>query len=400
MLELLSDPKTWEKFYEYKTSLACPKDYETFLRGFIDRQEYLPVCKAIANGEDFPHPRKSVISKLSTSKKRTVYIYPEAENAVMKLLTFLLLRRFDGLFERNLYSFRPGLNAKDAIRDLRRIKGIGKMYSYKVDIHNYFNSVPVDRLLPMLDEVMADEPETCEFLKRLLTDPYVIDRGKPVEEEKGIMAGTPLSAFYANLYLRAMDRYFAELGVPYARYSDDIIVFATSMEEAGAYATKIRAFLAEYGLSVNPDKECFRSPDEGWTFLGFSVNGGNVDIAPATVLKLKGKMRRKAAGLLRWRLRNDVSGEKAAAAFIRIFNRKLLEGPKDNELTWSFWFFPVINTSASLRVIDRYAQECIRYIISGRRTKSRFNVRYEDMKTLGYRSLVHEFYSFSAGSDT
>ena len=189
-----------------------------------------------------------------------------------------------------------------------------------------------------------------------------------------------------------MDRYFADLGVPYARYSDDVIVFAPTKEETEEMADKIRKFLAEYGLAVNPDKEKFSTPSDGFTFLGFSVKGDVVDIAPATVQKLKGKMRRKAKGLLRWSKRADVDGEKAAAAFIRIFNRKLLEGPKDNELTWSFWFFPVINTSESLHVIDLYAQECVRYIISGKRTKARYNVRYEDMKKLGLRSLVHEFY--------
>ena len=396
MLKQLSDLKTWEKFYEYKTSLACPKEFTKKLREFIDRRGFEQVCAKIGRGEAFPHPRKSVISKLGSSKKRTVYIYPEEENIVLKLLTYLLLRKYDELFDDGLYSFRPGRSAKDAIRSLLRNRGISGMYSYKVDIHNYFNSVPVDRILPMLDEVMADEPETCAFLKRLLNDPLVLDRGNPVEEEKGIMAGTPQSSFYANLYLRSMDRYFAGLGVPYARYSDDIIVFAPSKEETEAYAAKIRAFLADFGLTVNPDKEKFAAPEDGWTFLGFSVKDNVVDIAPATVLKLKGKMRRKAAGLLRWRIRNDVRGEKAASAFIRIFNRKLLEGPKDNELTWSCWFFPVINTSASLHVIDLYAQECVRYIISGKRTKSRFNVRYEDMKKLGYRSLVHEFYAHEA----
>ena len=395
MLDLLSDVKTWEKFYEYKTSLACPKEFAKELRTFIDARGFERICEKIEMGEAFPHPRKSVISKMGSSKKRTVYIYPREENIVLKLLTYLLLRRYDGIFDDGLYSFRPGLSAKDAVRDLLRNKNISGMYSYKVDIHNYFNSVPVERLLPMIDEVMSDEPQTAAFLRRLLEDPFVTDRGQLVSEEKGIMAGTPLSAFYANLYLRSMDRYFAVAGVPYARYSDDIIVFAPTREKTEEYAQKIRAFLDEAGLSVNPDKESFGTPDEGWTFLGFSIKDNVVDIAPATIKKLKGKMRRKAAGLLRWRLRNGVKGEKAASAFIRIFNRKLLEGPKDNELTWSYWFFPVINTSSSLHVIDLYAQECIRYIISGKHTKARYNVRYEDMKKLGYRSLVHEFYNYS-----
>ena len=77
-----------------------------------------------------------------------------------------------------------------------------------------------------------------------------------------------------------------------------------------------------------------------------------------------------------------------------MFDRKLLDAPADNELSWSRWFFPVITTDKSLREIDRYAQDCLRFLLSGKRTKARFNVRYEDLKSLGYRSLVHEYYGF------
>ena len=48
--------------------------------------------------------------------------------------------------------------------------------------------------------------------------------------------------------------------------------------------------------------------------------------------------------------------------------------------------------------IDRYAQDCLRVLMSGQRTKGRFNVRYEDLKKLGYRSLVHEYYAFNTKS--
>jgi hypothetical protein len=98
---------------------------------------------------------------------------------------------------------------------------------------------------------------------------------------------------------------------------------------------------------------------------------------------------------MRWRQRGGYGGEKAAAAFVRVCNRKLLESPADNELSWKNWFFPLITTAGSLRTIDRYAQDCLRYLISGKRTKGRFDVRYEDLKRLGYRSLVHEYYAFS-----
>ena len=112
--------------------------------------------------------------------------------------------------------------------------------------------------------------------------------------------------------------------------------------------------------------------------------------------KLKGKMRRKTHALLRWADRTGAEGERAAAAFIRVFNRKLLESPMDRDLSWSHWFFSVINTAESLREIDRYAQDCLRRLVSGKNTKARYNVRYADLKKLGYRSLVNAYYSFSS----
>ena len=395
LTDLLSDEQIWNKFYEYKTSLCCPGEFSVYLSDFLANRSYLPVCEAINTGKAFPLPKKTVISKMSSSKKRTVYTYPQCENTVLKLLTYLLLRKYDGLFSDCLYSFRPGKTAKEAIKKLTRLRGITKMYSYKVDIHDYFNSVPLCKFLPILKDALSDDLRLYGFLSSLLSEPRVIERGKEITEAKGIMAGTPLSAFYANLYLCELDRHFEKAGVPYARYSDDIILFAETEEETRRHAEYIRSYLCSAGLAVNPAKECFSSPSDGFTFLGFKCVNNEIDIADATIRKLKGKMRRKTRALMRWRKRNGLPGEKAAAAFIRIFNRKLLQSADDNDLTWSYWFFSVINTEKSLHQIDLYAQDCIRFLISGKRTKARYNVRYGDLKALGYKSLVHEYYAFA-----
>ena len=394
LLDQLSRRECWEKFYEYKTSLAFPKAFAAELRDFIDGEGYLPVCRSIEAGEPFPLPRESVISKMTSGKKRVVYTYPKAENTVLKLLTWLLLRRCDGLFEDNLYSFRPGRTAKDAVRALRAVPGLGDMWAYKADVSNYFNSIPVEKLLPMLAEALGEDRRLYGFLSALLGEERALSGRETVREQKGIMAGTPLSAFYANLYLRELDRHFARRGVPYARYSDDIILFAPDRAGAEALAGEVRTILTEHGLGLNPAKEELFDPAEGWTFLGFRCRGDAVDIAPASLEKIKGKMRRKSRALMRWRQRGGYGGEKAAAAFIRVFNRKLLESPPDNDLSWSRWFFPLLTTADSLRDIDRYAQDCLRWLVSGKRTKGRYDVRYEDLKRLGYRSLVHEYYAF------
>ena len=390
VLDHLSDERLWNAFYEYKRSLACPKRFAEELRGFIREKRYLPVCETMRTS--FPLPVKSVLSKAGSDKKRTVYTYPAPENTVLKLLTWYLLRQADGLFSDGLFSFRPGRTAKDAVRRLLRARGISAMYGYKTDIHDYFNSVPVERLLPMLRDALPEDGALYAFLAALLLEPDVIDRGKRAREKKGIMAGTPQSAFYANLFLSDLDRTFSVKNVFYMRYSDDILLFAETEEEREEYISFIRSFLSDRQLTVNPDKEQRIAPGEPFVYLGFSFDGRKVDVAPMSVVKMKRKMRRKRDALARWKKRNGLGGERAARAFIRVFNRKLFEVPGDNELSWTKWYFPVINTSEGLHAIDLYAQDCIRFLLSGTHTKKRFDVRYETLKEMGYRSLVHEYY--------
>ena len=143
------------------------------------------------------------------------------------------------------------------------------MYSYKIDVSDYFNSIPVDRICEALDNTVTDDDKLLAFMKALLKEERVRSGEVMITEQKGIMAGTPIASFYANLYLKELDEHFKEQGVLYARYSDDIIVFAHSENELNTYKNTILEHLKSKGLTVNPDKEVFASPEDGFTFLRF-----------------------------------------------------------------------------------------------------------------------------------
>ena len=202
----------------------------------------------------------------------------------------------------------------------------------------------------------------------------------------------PLSAFFANVYLMELDAWFEERKILYARYSDDIIVFAEREEQIREYRERITEFIRESGLTFNPEKVEETAPGEPWCFLGVKVRGREVDVAPISVKKIKKKMKRKADALVRWKKRKGASGERAARAFIRCFNRKFFENPVHSELTWCRWYFPLITTDKSLRVIDHYMQDCVRYVFLGRHSKAGYNLRYETMKEYGYRPLTAAYY--------
>lgn len=73
-------------------------------------------------------------------------------------------------------------------------------------------------------------------------------------------------------------------------------------------------------------------------------------------------------------------------------NHKFYGTGADDEFTWSRWFFPNITTDQSLKKIDHYMQQYIRYIITGRHYKGNYRISYETLKDWGYCSMVNAYY--------
>ena len=392
ILDLLSEQQTWEEFLTYRLLKGRFSWYEfDEADTYVSEQQYRDVVARLQRGESLSVPTRHLVNKMGSGKKRVVYSFPPEEMIVMKAMAFLLYR-YDEQLAPNCYSFRRGVTAHDAIHHLIRTIDNRPMWAYKLDIHNYFNSISIPQLLPILSEVLADDPPLYAFFERLLTDGRALSGGEIICEKCGVMAGTPTSPFLANIYLREVDRHFADVGVLYARYSDDIILFAPDRQTLDRHIGELNAFLEKYRLEVNPDKVRIYRPDEAFDFLGFKCKGHHIDIADATRQKMKDKIRRKARALQRWSSKNDLDGEKAMKALVRHFNRKFFESDNPSALTWARWFFPVINQTEGLKEIDRYLQSNLRYVATGKHNKANYRIRYDLLKKLGYRSLVHEFY--------
>ena len=393
MLEELLSHDAWMAYLEYKISRSLlTKAEEKRLRSFVEAREYLPAARRIAAGEfRFSVPERKELNKVGTSKKRVVYCFPEEETMLLKMLSWLLYR-YDDAIPENCYSFRKGTGARKAFRNMAGAPDIGSLHAFKADISNYFNSIDVTLLLPILRETITDDPPLLQLLTQLLEDDRALWQGEIIRENRGVMAGTPTSPFFANLYLKEVDEYFAARNVLYARYSDDILIFGdreTLEESIAAY----RTFMDKYHLVSNPDKEQRFAPGELWSFLGFSYDNGTVDVSEVAFRKLKDKVRRAAKSLRRWMLRKGAEPERALRAFNRKFNRKFYNLRSGSELCWCRWYFPIINTPRTLHFIDQYMQDWQRYIVTGRHNKANYRkVPYAMLTACGYRPLVHAYY--------
>ena len=387
------DDKKWNEFLKYKTSKDfVSKKEKNIFTDFILNKKYKTICDKIASGTySFSVPQKHLISKGHSPKKRIVYTFAEDEMIVLKYISFLLYE-YDFLFSPNLYSFRNNSSVKNAIRNISNIKNINKMYGYKVDISNYFNSIDINILLNNLKKDINDEL-LFSLIKNILKNEYVEYRGKKFIEQKGVMAGTPISAFLANYYIREIDEFFWNQKLVYCRYADDIIIFCNNKKELKNFQKKLIEFFDKYNLKINKEKEYFFEPNDKWEFLGFSFYNNKIDLSDNTIRKIKAKIRRSARGIRRWMLNKNANYIVALKAMNRKYNTKFYGKQNREELSWKYWFFPTITTSDSLKIVDNYMQEEQRYIVTGKHNKRNYKiVPYDILKKCNYKSLVNEYY--------
>lgn len=395
--EKLFDRKLWEAYLNEKVTEGYLSKQETEeLKNFIENEEYLPVCENVREKGVFSVPLMSEINKSGSGKKRLVFTFSREENLVLKMISYLL-RDYDHIFPEDLYSFRKGIGVKTAVSKVRKPAVSGRTWSYKADIHDYFNSIDPVRMLERLKTALPEEPDLLRLFENMLTSPYAMFKGEKVTVRKGIMAGVPVSGFMADLYLAGLDRWFLERGITYARYSDDVIVFADSEEEINAYESHILSVIESEGLVINEKKVVRTSPGEETEFLGFTFSEERVSVAPISVSKIKAKLRRKARAIYRWKIRKNAPDTGTVKAYIKYLNRKFYGSPLRGEVTWARWYFPVITDDRELKEIDDYAVECIRYLVTGNHGKKNYELRYETIKELGFTSLVNSYWKFREG---
>lgn len=389
IVDFIIDDKKWDEFLEYKNTKYVPIKEYNLIKKFIASREYRNIACLIHNHKyKFSIPRKKYINKNKSQKKRIIYQYSYEENIILKMVQYLTYE-YDYIFSDNCYSFRKKRTSKDAFHIIKR--NCKNMYGYKLDIKNYFNSIPTQKLLNKLKERINHNDYI--FFKNILSDNKVNYNGNIQTENKGAIAGCPISCFLSNLYLNDLDYHFKE--DVYIRYADDIIIFNKDKNELEKQILYIKYFLKEHDLLINEEKILYINKSEPFSFLGFYYNNGIISIAPHTVKKIKKKMKRKAKALRRWAKRKKLDYDKGAKSLINIFQYKFFYKEKNKELNWSLWYFPTINTANELKIIDEYFQNCIRYVITGKWNKSnKWVVPYSKLKDLGYISLVNEYYKY------
>ena len=209
-----------------------------------------------------PNPTRRVyIPKDGSTKMRPLGIscYEDklVENAVAQILTMV----YEPKFYPCSFGFRPGRNCHMAVREIIRVVQHRKTsYVVEADIRSYFDTIPHDWLMKMLEHDIADR-RFLEIIWRFLKA-GVMENGKYLDSESGSPQGNGASPILANIYLHyVLDNWFDVIvqrqcqGQCYLiRYADDFVCCFQNKYEAEVFRQRLEERFAKYGLSLAEEK--------------------------------------------------------------------------------------------------------------------------------------------------
>ncbi|MCC5624178.1 RNA-directed DNA polymerase [Nostoc sp. CHAB 5715] len=135
-------------------------------------------------------------------------------------------------------------------------KGAAKGAVLRTDIQSYYVKVIQKQLLLITERELQI---TSDRIKWLLSKILEQNLNNGHDNGMGLKQGTLTSGFYANLYLKAVDDYFAnepkwKHKINFHRYVDDIIAVVPHDDDIKQFATDLKNKLSELGLNLNKDK--------------------------------------------------------------------------------------------------------------------------------------------------
>ncbi len=165
--------------------------------------------------------RRVWIPKPGTSEKRPLGIPAVRDRTVEGAMKNVLEPIFERDFAEQSYGFRPGRGCGGAVKRVEQLLRQGRDWCVELDFKSYFDTIPHERLLGLVQERVVDG-SVLALLRQSLEAGVLEDMKGWQPTERGTPQGAVISPMLANLYLNPLDHQMVERGWEMVRYADDL----------------------------------------------------------------------------------------------------------------------------------------------------------------------------------
>jgi RNA-directed DNA polymerase len=274
---------------------AAGVDGQSIERFAAQAERYLrELHKDLKDASYRPDPVKRVEIPKGDGRTRPLGIPTVKDRIVQTALKMTIEPVFEVQFRPGSYGFRPGRSCKDALREVDRLLKQGFTFVVDADLKGYFDSIPQDRLMALVEQSISDGRVLAlidGFLRQDIMT--AMARWQPTA---GTPQGAVISPLLANLYLHPLDLLMEQSGRRMVRYADDFVILCRSAAEAQDALRQVEAWVTASGLTLHPDKtrtgDC-RQPGQGFEFLGYRFEAGRRLVRKKSLMAFKDKVRAK-----------------------------------------------------------------------------------------------------------
>lgn len=190
------------------------------------------------------------------------------DRIIQQALVQKLTPIFEPTFSEYSYGFRPNRRCQNAIDRALELLNQGYEWIIDLDLEKFFDNVPQDKLIRLVDNMVNDSDITALIHKYLKAG--VLTNGEFEETTIGTPQGGNLSPLLSNIYLNELDKELERRGLHFARYADDCVIFVKTENAAKRVMFHIVKFIeTKLKLKVNAEKTHITRPNN-LKYLGFS----------------------------------------------------------------------------------------------------------------------------------
>jgi RNA-directed DNA polymerase len=283
----------WQSVAENKG--AAGVDGQSIPRFLHQSEKYLrEIQNELEQGTYQPAPVKRVEIPKADGKTRPLGIPTVKDRIVQTALKMVIEPIFEIQFRPGSYGFRPGRGCKDALREVDKYLKKGYTYVVDADLKSYFDTIPHDRLMALVEGSISDG-RVLDLIESFLNQKIMSELAcwKPTT---GTPQGAVLSPLLANLYLHPLDLEMEQSGYKMVRYADDFVILCKTEAQAQAALQQVQRWVDANGLTLHPDKTRIsnsQQPGQGFEFLGYRFETGKRYVRKKSLQAVKDKVRNK-----------------------------------------------------------------------------------------------------------